>query len=209
MKTVINEISLLYKAKPSHYDYVLIIRNIVPEHKDSCAEKQHSLFRLYTICNAGVHPTGERSLFMPKKGQSVNTGDTYGNLTVTGTGFHINGMPASMVQCSCGSDPKLVRNSFLKNGQTKSCGCLRSEVSREHYKAIGQKNRIYPKDQECCSCGSKGIYAKGLCRNCYAIYLRTKDSHKTQHIQEQKSPAETTELSSCLTDNGRNGGSLL
>ncbi len=36
-----------------------------------------------------------------------------------------------LCQCSCGSDPIIVKQSCIKDGTTKSCGCLHKEISRE------------------------------------------------------------------------------
>ena len=42
--------------------------------------------------------------------------------------------------CECGNK-KVIDGSALKNRKTKSCGCLLKEVSREHCRKIGLKNR--------------------------------------------------------------------
>ena len=41
-------------------------------------------------------------------------------------------------QCTCGNITS-VQGSSLKNGHTKSCGCLQSEISRENMKKIQYK----------------------------------------------------------------------
>ena len=60
---------------------------------------------------------------------------TYGRLTVIGdTWLEKNSIRWTNVKCTCGTTKK-VRLAELKNGSTKSCGCLRKEVTaanREH-----------------------------------------------------------------------------
>ena len=43
-----------------------------------------------------------------------------------------------LVQCDCGSDPIVVRGEALRNGKTKSCGCMQ----RESIAAIAKRNRV-------------------------------------------------------------------
>jgi hypothetical protein len=59
----------------------------------------------------------------------INPGEKYGRLTV------VEGSPKSgsavtvLCRCECGTE-KRIRAQLLKNGQTKSCGCIRDELTR-------------------------------------------------------------------------------
>lgn len=55
------------------------------------------------------------------------TGRTFGRLLVVERGENIGGHTAWECECECGS-VVLVRYQSLVNGQTKSCGCLRSDI---------------------------------------------------------------------------------
>lgn len=58
------------------------------------------------------------------------TGKKFGRLTVLKRSpENINRKPAWVCQCECGNI-KIVRGSDLKEGKTKSCGCLQKEVSK-------------------------------------------------------------------------------
>ena len=48
-----------------------------------------------------------------------------------------------LCQCSCGSNPVIVRQSALKDGTTQSCGCLHKEISSTICKKIRHKTNIY------------------------------------------------------------------
>ena len=48
-----------------------------------------------------------------------------------------------LCQCSCGSDPVVVRQSRLKDGTTKSCGCLHREISKQVCKINRHKINEY------------------------------------------------------------------
>lgn len=83
----------------------------------------------------------------------LNAGDTFGRLTVIEQD-HVNDKSVRFYKCQCNCDKKsivVVREYNLKNGITKSCGCLRKKSS----------------DFVCPQCGDTKYYAKGLCRNCY------------------------------------------
>ena len=71
--------------------------------------------------------------------------------------------------CDCGTpDLIIVRGTSLRSGKTKSCGCLRVEISREWGKKNGAKYRGNSKKYfGCTMCGSDKHYAKGYCRRCY------------------------------------------
>lgn len=58
------------------------------------------------------------------------TGRRYGRLVVTGhagKGYGKNGEPYNLWECLCDcGNKKLVKTASLKNGNTKSCGCMKS-----------------------------------------------------------------------------------
>ena len=98
------------------------------------------------------------------------TGNVYGRLTVTGLhGKNKHGRYLWNVACECGTKEKVVGYS-LRNGNTKSCGCLRREANT---KRCGPKNHNYKggfvrKD------GYKAIQADG------------KEVKEHRHIMEQR-----------------------
>jgi hypothetical protein len=72
------------------------------------------------------------------------TGEIFGKLTVVGED---KGTPKGYnywrCECECGGKSS-VRSSYLRSGHTKSCGCLRSTVSKELNTTHGlADNRIY------------------------------------------------------------------
>ena len=66
------------------------------------------------------------------------TGNQYGLLTVIKRGKNIGKATAWLCQCNCGNpELVLIRGDHLKNGATKSCGCLH----RASFSEIGKKNK--------------------------------------------------------------------
>jgi hypothetical protein len=53
----------------------------------------------------------------------ISVGDTFGRLTVIGSGFSKNWLRFWSCLCECGNGT-VVRGSYLANGHTRSCGCL-------------------------------------------------------------------------------------
>ena len=69
------------------------------------------------------------------------TGNKYGRLKVERRADNVAyGVPAWHCICDCGKDC-IVRGYYLKNGKTKSCGCLRSEVASANRKKHGRSDR--------------------------------------------------------------------
>lgn len=67
------------------------------------------------------------------------TGNTYSRLTVIGRAGDSAGQKASWVcQCECGS-VHITRGENLRNGRTKSCGCLQRELMSKRYRKHGLK----------------------------------------------------------------------
>lgn len=64
------------------------------------------------------------------------TGQRFGRLTVVSKAENIGNSPAWNCICDCGN-AKVVRGYSLKNGDTKSCGCLQREVISEKLKIHG------------------------------------------------------------------------
>lgn len=56
------------------------------------------------------------------------TGERFGKLTVVGRGKNIHHYAMWLCECDCGRQCE-VRSDALKNGNTKSCGCLRGQKS--------------------------------------------------------------------------------
>ena len=57
-------------------------------------------------------------------------GDSYGRLTVIARQGSQNRSSMWLCRCSCGNEV-VVRNTGLKSGDTKSCGCYKRDVSRD------------------------------------------------------------------------------
>lgn len=70
-------------------------------------------------------------------------GSAYERLTVISRGESINNHAYWRCQCQCGNIVN-VRGSDLRNGKTKSCGCLKNEETSMRFKKHGLKNhRLY------------------------------------------------------------------
>lgn len=74
---------------------------------------------------------------MPKIAENIS-GKSFGRLIVL---YRVNcgrfyRCPTWMCECSCGNT-KMVQASALRSGETRSCGCLRSEIKSKH----GHSNR--------------------------------------------------------------------
>ena len=60
----------------------------------------------------------------------------FGRLVVLSQASNINGRTAWLCKCDCGSE-KVVTGISLTSGRTKSCGCLRSEItSKRRFKDL-------------------------------------------------------------------------
>lgn len=68
-----------------------------------------------------------------------------------------------LCKCDCGNE-KIASGSHLRNGFTKSCGCLHKESGRKN---IIKAHNAIRKHFGCMYCGSDKHYARGLCRSCY------------------------------------------
>ena len=105
------------------------------------------------------------------------TGDVYGRLTViTDDGSRSNtGRVLWLCECSCGNRV-YVQSQNLKNGRTKSCGCLNDDKRRERFKDLSGTetdnfkiiDRAYSKNQRvwwnciCKHCGQSVILNNNL-----------------------------------------------
>ena len=81
-----------------------------------------------------------------RKAQDM-TGEKYGNLTVLYRDFEYEkkfttrGQTYWRCKCDCGNE-KTVGRSMLKTGRTKSCGCLRKQVSAQRLREMSKNNFI-------------------------------------------------------------------
>ena len=107
------------------------------------------------------------------------TGDIYGRLTViTDDGSRSNtGRVLWLCECSCGNKVH-VQSQNLKNGRTKSCGCLNEEKKRERFKDLAGTetddfkilDRAYSKNQR--------VYWNCICKHCgNELILSNSDIH--------------------------------
>ena len=71
------------------------------------------------------------------------TGNIYGRLTViTDDGSRTkSGRVIWLCECSCGNKVH-VQSQNLKDGRTKSCGCLNDDKRRERFKDLSEPKRI-------------------------------------------------------------------
>lgn len=67
------------------------------------------------------------------------TGQRFGRWTVLKRGQTRNKMVYWVCQCDCGTIREVKGNS-LRRGQSKSCGCLQKEISKEKCSQIGKQN---------------------------------------------------------------------
>lgn len=76
---------------------------------------------------------------MPK----INVGDKFGRLTVIDDAGIVKAKRRYLCSCSCGSQLVVLMDSLLR-GKTKSCGCLRKEITAENHIRHGQRSsRLY------------------------------------------------------------------
>lgn len=130
------------------------------------------------------------------------TGHKYGKLTVLERDFtkkNSNKITYQLCKCDCGNNT-IVRGSKLRNGETKSCGCLRKEKAKNN--AIDIINQRFGKLlvlnregstsnglalQKCkCDCGNETIVAGSNLRNGHTTScgcLRNEVSHNI-HISD-------------------------
>lgn len=70
------------------------------------------------------------------------TGQTFGRLTVLEAVAHgPSGHRRYLVQCACGSSPRVVLASMLVRGHTRSCGCLVQEHRDKMRRYFGRYRR--------------------------------------------------------------------
>ena len=103
------------------------------------------------------------------------TGKKFGRLTVIERVSHKSPHAYWLCECDCGSKLILVRGTYLRKGNIKSCGCLH----KDHAKELGLNNRKY---SNCTICGSDKHYAKGMCKNCYEVDRRNKIKYMNERI---------------------------
>ena len=79
------------------------------------------------------------------------TGQTFGRLTVDEYAGRLNQKRYYFCDCKCGAFV-LVLGADLKNGKTKSCGCLRREVTRQtmttHGACIGREGGLRTREYQ-------------------------------------------------------------
>lgn len=92
---------------------------------------------------------------MPRKGEIKNRADIrYGRLiAIKFTGVDQNNRTLWLCKCDCGNEI-VVRGNDLQNGDSKSCGCFRQEISSKAMnkiidKQIGEKHPHYTNGATC------------------------------------------------------------
>ena len=108
--------------------------------------KPHSMLKLRVLCDKcgkeftstkyqlerNGHQYCQACALNIKGAKYLNPGDKYGRLTVIGPGSKAG---YSICECECGTT-KEFRNYGLKDGTTKSCGCLQRDLASEHFKKL-------------------------------------------------------------------------
>jgi len=135
------------------------------------------------------------------------TGQRFGRLLVIKqVGKSKTGGPLWLCQCICGKEI-IVQSSNLKNGHTKSCGCLQKEIVTKHgYNKKGAKTRIYsiwehiiqrctnPNNSEYKNYGGRGITICNRWSNKKTWFINflndmgfpTSDKHQIDRIDNNK-----------------------
>lgn len=71
-----------------------------------------------------------------------HSGQTFGRLTVIGRAdFNINEQATWECRCECGK-VRYIPGSWLRIGKTRSCGCLRSEITSARKRTHGASNTL-------------------------------------------------------------------
>lgn len=127
--------------------------------------------------------------------KSITVGTVFGRLTVVGIGDPVYQkcgklMTTSNCRCECGT-VKTIKNARLKNGYTKSCGCLRVDVSTKNLDCIGNENHGMARTPEYLtwvsmiqrcentkhksygSYGGRGITVSPIWRNSFEEFVRS------------------------------------
>lgn len=83
------------------------------------------------------------------------TGKRFGRLTaLSPTDQRVNGRVVWRCKCTCGNEVDVV-SSYLLNGSTKSCGCLRKDVLRDVYSPTSLFKDMEPRKDS--STGCRGV----------------------------------------------------
>lgn len=70
---------------------------------------------------------------VPHKCKDIKEGDTVGRLTILAIGHPAQSYRYKAVcQCTCGSDPLVIRLDAIRSGRTISCGCFQKEQTFKH-----------------------------------------------------------------------------
>lgn len=109
------------------------------------AGKQEGMHRWRCRCDCGRETVVGQTLLRSGKTKSCGcggnlpredlTGHVFGKLTVLGPAEHSDSGEFWRCQCQCGRET-VVRYTSLKNGHTKSCGCLQKETLRSNLRLI-------------------------------------------------------------------------
>ncbi len=75
-------------------------------------------------CGCAKREVAAKTVDLPWRGTAVVAGQRYGNLVVVDLDGMRRGMRYFNCTCDCGATAT-VRGTLLRNGQTKSCGCLK------------------------------------------------------------------------------------
>lgn len=98
-------------------------------------------------------------------GGRVAVGDVFGRLTVVDNTLSIGNRAACKVRCSCGkSEDFIVKQSYLKKGATRSCGCLLDEARKTHGEAMTRLYHIWKGMKDRCRHSNRN-YAKWYVEN--------------------------------------------
>lgn len=81
-----------------------------------------------------------------RKATAISVGQKIGHLITVKAGDPIGGRATWECLCSCNKSVT-VKEKYLKDGSTKSCGCLRSELCRQRFAALNDRTKLHSGQQ--------------------------------------------------------------
>lgn len=195
----------------------------------NCEKDQYNRFRTLCLCKCGSQIiVNNNSLFSGnttscgcKNGNNnknrIKNGDVFGNLTVIdANNYHLFNSKtlSSLCQCSCGQT-KIISNSSLRTGNSKSCGCINGRdesnkikkgdifgdliVIEPYSKTIKDRNKCSYSSRCQCICGAIKEVLNSSLRNGKTLSCgcnrMSKGERKIENFLEKKNIAYKKEYS--------------
>lgn len=127
-----------------------IIKELIEKYNEG--QSMNKLSKIYSIHEKTIGKIFKRNNIKTRnliKNPKLNTGikedllnQRFSRLLVIEPAESINGKSSWKCLCDCGNI-KIVKAKYLKNGDTKSCGCLNIEKRKERYKSVYQIRQKY------------------------------------------------------------------